>query len=98
LAIAFPQIDNIYDDTLSHNASKGVYHMSSHEVAKSLETEETIYDTPYQSKIDFGIVYRSPADDEQKIYEEFAGKIFRQLYHKEIKLVLFVLYTFNYFV
>jgi len=75
-------MDNIYDDILS--SSKEIYHMSSHEVAKSLETEETIYDTPYQSKVDFGAVYHIPADNEQKIYEEFAGKRFRRLHHKEI--------------
>ena len=92
LAIAFPEVDNLYDDVHSYNASKGTYHMSPHEVAKSLETEETIYDTPYQNKVDFDVVYRTPADNEQKIYEEFAGKKFRRLYHKEIKLVHLSIY------
>ena len=92
LAIAFPEVDNVYDDVLSYNASKGIYHMSPHEVSKSLETEETIYDTPYQNKVDFGVVYHTPADNEQKIYEEFAGKKFHRLYHKEIKLVYLSIY------
>ena len=61
--------------------------MSSNDIAKSLQTEKSIYDTPYSHKEDYGPIYSTPADNEKKIYEEYAGKRFRKLLHKEIKLV-----------
>jgi len=86
IAIALPGMDNVYDDVVYNDKSKGIYYMSANEIAKSQQTEETIYDTPYRHKEDCGPVYCVPADDEKKIYEEFAGNKFRKLPHKEIKL------------
>ena len=85
ITIALSGIDVIYDDVISYDNSKGIYYMSSNDIAKSLQTEETIYDTPYSHIGDCGPIYCMPADDEKKIYEEFAGKKFRKLLHKEIK-------------
>ncbi|XP_065906945.1 uncharacterized protein [Dysidea avara] len=86
LTIALSGINVIYDEVISYENSKGIYQMSSNDVAKSLQTEESIYDTPYSHIGDCGPIYCVPADDEKKIYEEFAGKKFRKLLHKEIKV------------
>jgi len=88
-------MDAIYDDVISYDKSKGIYYMSPNEIAKSLQTEETTYDTPCKHKEDCGPVYCVPADDEKKIYEEFAGKKFRKLLQKEIKLGMWSV-NFNY--
>ena len=53
-------------------------------LAKSIEEEEEIYNTPYEEEGNYGPVYCEPPNDEQKIYAEFEGKKFRKLYHKEI--------------
>ena len=93
LTIALAGMDDTYDDIVSYDKSKGIYYMSANEIAKSLQKEENIYETPYKHKEDCGPVYCVPADDEKNIYEEFAGKKFRKLLHKEIKLV-FLHYNF----
>ena len=87
LTIALAGMDDIYDDIVSYDRSKGIYYMSANEIAKSLQKEENIYETPYKHKEDCGLVYCVPADDKKKIYEEFARKKFWKLLHKEIKLV-----------
>ncbi|XP_065899233.1 uncharacterized protein [Dysidea avara] len=86
LTIALAGMDDTYDDIVSYDKSKGIYYMSANEIAKSLQKEENIYETPYKHKEDCGPVYCVPADDEKNIYEEFAGKKFRKLLHKEIKI------------
>lgn len=50
----------------------------------SLRAEQNIYSTPYYKDEDR--LYCQPSSDEQKIYEEFAGKLFHKLYHNEIRL------------
>ena len=87
LTVALSDMDVVYDDIINYDKSEGLYHMSSNDIAKSLQTEESIYDTPYSHKEDYGPIYSTPADDEKKIYEEYAGKRFHKLLHKEIKLV-----------
>jgi len=87
LTIALSDMDAIYDDIINYDKSKDLYHLSSNDIAKSLQTEDSIYDTPYSHKEDYGPIYFTPADNENKIYEIFAGKRFRKLLHKEIKLV-----------
>ncbi|XP_065899303.1 uncharacterized protein [Dysidea avara] len=62
-----------------------VYKIAPDELSKSMEMEQQIYDTPCK-KVDCGPVYCQPSDDEKKIYEEFEGKRFRKLFHKEIKI------------
>jgi len=57
---------------------------SPYEMAESLEAEQMIYETPCEGEETTGPVYCAPPSDEQKIYEEFEGKRFRKLYHKEI--------------
>ena len=61
--------------------------ISPYELAESLETEQQIYETPYEDEESYGPIYSAPSSDEQKIYEEFEGKRFRKLYHREIKYV-----------
>ncbi|XP_065899234.1 uncharacterized protein [Dysidea avara] len=86
LTIALADMDDIYDDVVSYDRSKDISYMSANDIAKSLQKEENIYETPYKHKEDCGPVYCVPADDEKKIYEEFAGKKFRKLLRKEIKI------------
>jgi len=57
------------------------------DVTKYMELEQQIYATPYKQQ-DYGPAFYHPPDDEKKIYEEFEGKRFRKLFHREIKLVL----------
>ena len=59
--------------------------LSSYEVAESMEAEQQIYETPYEDEGNCGPIYNAPSSDEQKIYEEFEGKRFRKLFHREIK-------------
>jgi len=60
----------------------------SQDMAKSMEKkEQEIYETSCEDEGNYGPVYCKPPSDEQKIYEEFEGKRFRKLYHKEIWLV-----------
>ena len=60
------------------------------EIARSKEKEEEIYNTPYEDEGDYGPVYRQPPSDERKIYVEFEGKRFRKLYHREIRLGIYL--------
>ena len=59
--------------------------ISPHKLAESLEAEQQIYETPYEDEENYGPIYTAPSSDEQKIYEEFEGKRFRKLYHRELK-------------
>ena len=53
-----------------------------------MEKEEVIYNTPCEDEGNCGPIYCEPPCDEHKIYEEFEGKRFRKLYHKEIWLAI----------
>jgi len=55
-----------------------------YEIAESIEDEQHIYETPCENEEEIGPAYLEPSSDEQKIYEEFEGKKFRKLLHKEI--------------
>ena len=57
---------------------------SPYEMAESIEVEQQIYETPCEGEGTIGPIYSVPSSDEQKIYEEFEGKRFRKLYHKDI--------------
>ena len=64
-----------------------VHKIAPDDVTKYMELEQQIYATPYKQQ-DYGPPYYHPPDNEKKIYEEFEGKRFRKLFHREIKLVL----------
>jgi len=72
-------------------SSVDVYKIATDELTKSMEIEEQIYATPC-IEMDCGPLYCQPSDNEKKIYEEFKGKRFRKLCHKEIELVLAFMY------
>ena len=57
---------------------------SPYEVVDSMEAEQKIYETPCEVEESIGAAYKEPSSDEQKIYEEFEGKRFRKLFHKEV--------------
>lgn len=57
---------------------------SPYEIAESMEIEQQIYETPCESEEGMGPIYHVPSSSEYKIYEEFEGKRFRKLYHKEV--------------
>ena len=63
----------------------GVSSLPPQEMARSIEKEEEIYNTPYEDEGNYGPVYCEPPSDEHKIYAEFEGKRFRKLYHREIR-------------
>ncbi|XP_065899217.1 uncharacterized protein [Dysidea avara] len=86
LAVALPEVPDAYDEVVSYDKSRGIYYMSSQDVAKSLQTEKQIYGTPCNNKQDYGPIYCSPSDDETKLYQEFEGKKFQNLCHKEMKV------------
>ena len=76
------------EDIVSYDTAKGIYYvLSTHDVAKSLETEEQIYDTPHSCKQSYGPTYCSPSDDERRLLEEFERKKIQKLYHEDIKSV-----------
>jgi len=56
-----------------------------YEFAQSMEKEKSIYETVTFDKKDYGPAYQKPPFEERKIYEEFQGKRFRKLLHKEVK-------------
>ncbi|XP_065899331.1 uncharacterized protein [Dysidea avara] len=65
----------------------GIYEMedpSPYDMAESMEAEQQIYETPCENEEPAGPVYCKPPSDEHKIYEEFAGKKFRKIFHKEV--------------
>ena len=51
---------------------------------KSTRAVQNEYTTPYKDDGDYGPLYCVPSSDEQKIYEEFEGRMFRKLHHNEI--------------
>ena len=54
------------------------------EMARSLEKEVEIYNTPCADEGNYGPIYCEPPSDEHKIYAKFEGTKFRKLHHKEI--------------
>ena len=56
------------------------------EMARSLEKEVEIYNTPCADEGNYGPIYCEPPSDEHKIYAKFEGTKFRKLHHKEIRL------------
>ena len=56
---------------------------SLYKMAESIETKEHSYYALCESE-SIGPAYCVPSSDEQKVYEEFEGKRFHQLYHKDI--------------
>ena len=58
------------------------------DMARSMDEEEQIYNTPYEDEGNYGPIYYEPPSDEHKIYEEFEGKKFRKLYHEDIRLTM----------
>ena len=65
------------------------------EIARSIEKEEEIYNTPYEDEGDYGPVYCQPSLDERKIFAEFEGKNFCKLYHREIWYGIYVAIATN---
>ena len=65
---------------------------SPYELAESMEAEQQIYEIPYEDEEKYGPIYSAPLSDEQKIYEEFEGKRFRKLYHREIRYMSNAMY------
>jgi len=65
-------------------SSVEVYEIAPDEVTKFMEMEQQIYEAPCK-QVDYGPVYYQPSNNEKKIYEEFEGKRFHKLLHKEIK-------------
>ena len=57
---------------------------SAYEVAESTEVEQQIYETPCENEENVGPAYCKPPSDEKKIYEEFEGKRFRKVFHRDI--------------
>jgi len=62
-------------------------------IANSLETEKEIYETPFEDEESNGPIYYEPPSNLQKIYEEFEGKRFRKLYHRQIRFDITFLCT-----
>ena len=60
-----------------HPVSSG----SPYEMAEAVETKEHAYYTLCE---DSGPVYHVPSSVERKVYEEFQGKRFQKLHHKDI--------------
>jgi len=54
------------------------------EMAESIKAEEQMYHTLCEDEENIGPAYSTPASDEQTIYEEYEGKRFHKLYHKDI--------------
>ena len=65
------------------------------ELARSMEEEEVIYSTPCEDEGNYGPIYCEPPCDEYNIYEEFEGKKFHKIYHKEIWLVSYIISMIN---
>ena len=78
-----------YEEPVStqHDLATNLYEVPSaspFEMAESIEAEQQIYETPCENEESIGPTYCVPSTDEQKIYEEYEGKRFRKLYHKEL--------------
>ena len=67
-------VNNLYDEITS---------LSSHEMAESIKAEEQFYYTLCEEE-NTGPAYCVPSSDEQTIYEEYEGKRFHKLCHKDI--------------
>ena len=84
---AFPTINGTH--TLCTDSTSGqsclvnnmhdVSRASTHKVNNSRETEEHTFYTVCEDS-----VYHVPSSNEQKIYEDFEGKGFHKLHHKDI--------------
>ena len=57
--------------------------ITSLEMAESIKAEEQVYHTLCEEE-NTGPAYCVPSSDEQTIYEEYEGKRFHKLYHKDI--------------
>ena len=76
-----------YEIPTMSQGTVGIYEIesiSTYEIVESMEKEQQIYETPCENEENIGPVYLEPSSDEHKIYEEFQGKRFRKLYHREI--------------
>ena len=65
----------------------GLYEVSTispFEMAESIKVEEQIYHTLCEDEENIGPAYSAPASNEQAIYEEYEGKRFHKLHHKDI--------------
>ena len=69
--------------------------LSPQEIARSIEKEEKIYNTPYEDEGDYGPVYCQPPSDELEIYAEFEEKKFRKIYHREIWYGIYIAIATN---
>jgi len=85
--------ENQSHEDISYKTSKGFYYvLSPDDVAKSLKTEEQIYDTPCSNMQAYGPTYCNPSDEERKLLQEFERKKIQKLYHEDIKSVFLVCY------
>jgi len=74
------------ENIASYDTTKKLYYvLTPHDVAKSLETEEQIYDTPFNFQEGYGPAYSNPSDDEAKLLLDFERKKIQKLYHEDIK-------------
>ena len=65
----------------------GLYEVSTisqYEMAESIKAEEQIYHTLCEDEENIGPAYCTPSSDEKTIYEEYEGKRFHKLHHKDI--------------
>ena len=58
---------------------------SPHELAQSMETEKSIYESVTFDNKDYGPAYQKPSFEEQKIYEEFEGIRLHKLMRQDVK-------------
>jgi len=87
-----PSMNGTYEIARPYDLPVSVFEMSApapHAIINctSLETEQLIYDTPFEDEDSYGPIYYEPPLNISKIYEEFEGKRFRKLYHREIRFV-----------
>ena len=75
-------VNNLYDEITSLSSHE-ITSLSSHEMAESIKAEEQFYFTLCEEE-NTGPAYSVPSSDEQTIYEEYEGKRFHKLYHKDI--------------
>ena len=89
LEVALSSIEGIYEmATTQYTLPVSAYEMSDispYAIANSLDAEKQIYETPFEDEDSYGPIYYEPPSNLQKIYEEFEGKRFRKLYHREIR-------------
>ena len=75
-----------YEEPISSQPSfaNNLYEVSPYQMAELIEAEERIYFTLCEDEENVGPIYCEPPCNEKKVYEEFEGKRFKKLYHKEI--------------